>query len=373
MTPPEPRRVLIATAAVSARSGTDLYTRDLALALLRRGWLPIIYTSDIGRPAEELRRATIPVVDNIDCLTATPDVVHGHHTLETLTALARFPEVPALFVCHDSVSWHSVPPRSTRIGSYVAVDRNCRDRMTFEYGVPAESIHVLTNAVDLARFVPRAPLPTSPRRALVFNNAAVETGYVATVRSACARCGIAVDVLGDHFGGGTWNPENVLPEYDLVFARGRSALEAAAVGAAVVLCDARAMGGMLTTQTLHAARALNFGMRTLQLPITVENIQGEILRYDASDAAAVSEQIRASASIDVLADQYITLYDSLIEAAVPLSSEGVLREIASALSAVTRRLPLRPPVSARRLALLNSRLLTRPATVARWIKKKLDL
>ena len=42
MTTAEPRRVLIATLGVYGRFGTDLYTRDLALALLRRGWLPVV-------------------------------------------------------------------------------------------------------------------------------------------------------------------------------------------------------------------------------------------------------------------------------------------------------------------------------------------
>ena len=222
MKPLEPRRVLIATVALSARSGTDLYTRDLALALLRRGWLPIVYTSDIGPPAEELRNATIPVVTDIDAVAATPDVIHGHHALETITALARFRDVPAVFVCHDGVSWHSIPPRSSRIRSFVAVDRNCRDKMMFEHGVPEDSIEVFTNAVDLERFVRRAPLPASPRRALVFNNGAVETGYVASIRAACARRSITVDVIGELSGRATWNPEQVLPEYDLVFA-GRDA------------------------------------------------------------------------------------------------------------------------------------------------------
>lgn len=373
MTPPESPRVLIATISMSARSGTELYTRDLALALLRRGWLPVIYTSHLGPPADELRSATIPVVDDIDSVTGRPDVIHGQHTLETLTALSRFRDVPALFVCHDALSWHSVPPRSSRIRSWVAVDRNCRDRMMFEHAVPEESIHVFTNAVDLARFQRRAPLPASPRRALVFNNAAVESGYVATIRAACAKRGITVDVLGELSGRATWNPEQFLPQYDLVFARARCALEAAAVGTAVVLCDPRAMGGMLTTHSLDAMRALNFGARTLQIPVTESNVGIEIDRYDSADAAAVSDRIRSSARIDVLADQYIALYERLMEPSVPLAAETELREIGSALSDVTRRVPLSPPVSRWRLALLNTRLLARPMRIARWLKRRLEL
>ena len=370
----EPRRVLIATAEMSAPSGTDLYTRDLALALLRRGWLPIVYTSSIGQPAEELRQATIPVVSDVSALQARPDVIHGHHALETLTMLARFRDVPALFVCHDAVTWHSAPPASSHIRTWVAVDRNCRDRMMFEHGVPEGSIHVLANAVDLERFRRRGPLPSRPARALVFNNTAVESNYVATIRAACSQRNIELDVLGSAAGSATWNPEAELPRYDLVFARGRSALEAAAVGAAVVPCDLRGMAGMLTSASLAAMRALNFGMRTLQIPVTVANVLAEIDRYDPVDATAVSDAIRASAAVDVLADQYIELYESLIAGGpVRQSAEEDLAELAVALSGVSRRIPLQFSLSSRKRAILNSRALVGPVKLARWLKRRLDV
>ena len=373
MSAPEPLRVLIATISMNARSGTDLYTRDLALALLRRGCLPIVYTSRLGPPADELRSATIPVVDDIDSVAARPDVIHGHHVLETLAATARFRDVPALFVCHDALSWHSIPPRTRRIATWVAVDRNCRDRMMFEHAIPEESIHVLANAVDLARFARRPPLPERPRRALVFDNTAVETGYVAQIRAACARRGIAVDVIGEFSGSATWTPERILAEYDVVFARARCALEAAAVGNAVVVCDGRGLAGMLSTSSIDAMRTLNFGARTLQLPVTEENVDRELARYDPDDAARVSDRIRASAEIDVLADQYLDLYRQLAGTVVPLTAEEELADMAGALSRVSRRLPIGPPVSRRRLALLNSRALMRPVRMLRWLRARLDL
>jgi hypothetical protein len=266
-----------------------------------------------------------------------------------------------------------MPPRTRRIRSWVAVDRNCRDRMMFEHGIPEESIHVFTNAVDLARFQRRAPLPPRPRRAVVFNNTAVETGYVAPIRAACERRGIALDVVGELSGRPTWNPENVLPEYDLVFARARCALEAAAVGNAVVVCDSRGLAGMMTGQSLDAMRALNFGVRTLQLPVTEENVDREIGRYDPAEAASVSDRIRASAALDVLAEQYIALYEQLAGTAEPLAPEEELTELARALSYVTRHLRLGPPIARRRQALLNSRLLVRPVRMLQWLRTRLEL
>jgi hypothetical protein len=337
ITPPEARRVLIATIGLKGRGGTDIYTRDLALALLRRGWLPIIYTTIAGPVAEELRAATVPIVSSIDAAGAPPDVIHGHHHVETLAAMARFPGVPALFVCHDATTWHSVPPRSPRIGAYVAVDRNCRDRMVFEHGIAEESVRVMGNAVDLRRFPPRPPLPSRPLRALALSNTVTANNWGATLRSACRQRGITLDLAGSAADSFVEHPEELLPGYDLVFGKARCALEAMASGAAVIVCDERGLSGMVTSGDLPAARQLNFGARTLQRPITVENILNEIDRYDPGDAARVSDRIRASADVDLLAGEFVELYEELIAAKPSVSPDDEMRAMAASLE---RLLPL---------------------------------
>jgi hypothetical protein len=265
----------------------------------------------IGPLAEELRHATIPVVTDLGDLAAPPDVIHGHHQFETLAALMRFPKVPALFVCHDGLTWHSVPPVGPRIGMYVAVDRNCRDRMIFEHGIPPQSIHVLTNPVDLQRFAPRANFPGEIRRALVFSNNTQDETWVNAVREACERRAIALEVGGTAAGCPIDRPEETLPQYDLVFAKARCAIEALAAGCAVIVCDALGFAGLVTTSSLEAMRQLNFGARTLRREITGAAIGAEIDRYDPADAAAVCERIRQSADSELIADQFIALYDEL--------------------------------------------------------------
>lgn len=375
--PPEARRVLIATIGLTGRGGTDVYTRDLALALLRRGWLPIIYTTIAGPFAEELRAATVPIVNSIDAVGAPPDVIHGHHHVETLVAMARFPGVPALFVCHDSITWHSVPPRSPRIGAYVAVDRNCRDRMIFEHGIAEERIRVMGNAVDLRRFTPRPPLPTHPTRALAFSNAVTANNWGATLRSACRQRGITLDLAGSAADSFVERPEELLPRYDLVFGKARCALEAMASGAAVIVCDERGLSGMVTSGDLPAARQLNFGARTLQRPITVENILHEIDRYDPADAARVSAEIRASADVDLLAGEFIELYEELIAAKLSLTPEDELRAMAASLERLLPLLHGRPtlPIPAGRLRsrLANSRMLAYPARFLHQLKRRLGV
>lgn len=361
----EPRRVLIATISVQSISGTDVYTRDLALGLLRRGWLPIVYATLVGSIGEELRRATIPVVDDLAAIATPPDLIHGHQILETTAALLRFPKTPALFVCHGGLAWNAIPPATPRIGAYVAVDRNCRDRMAFEHGIPAERIRILTNAVDLQRFPRRAPLPTKPKRALVFSNSAAENTWVPPIREACEKRGIALDLAGASAGRPV-APEELLRAYDVVFGKARCALEALATGNAVIACDYDGLGGLITSQSVDTMRALNFGARTLQQqPITTETIGAELDRYDAQDAGLVTDRIRASADLELLLDQYIALYEELLVTPVVDDTEQLALTLARVAKPIYQAAIPRP--SRVKSILRNSRLFAWPA---RWLWRR---
>ncbi|MBA3241179.1 MAG: glycosyltransferase, partial [Acidobacteria bacterium] len=224
-------KVLITNIKLEARTGTELYVRDLALGLLERGHRPVVYSPRLGGLAEEIRRATVPVVDDLSKLSVPPDIIHGQHANETLTALLHFPRVPAVFFCHDWYFPEDYPPPFPRILRHVAVDQTCRDRLVFERGVPEERVRLLYQFVDLERFTPRpTPLPERARRAVVLCNYTQESEHLAAAREACARAGLALDVYGQRMGRPCAEPEKLFREYDIVFAKGRAALEALAVG-----------------------------------------------------------------------------------------------------------------------------------------------
>jgi hypothetical protein len=307
-------RVLITNTTLATRTGTETYVRDLALALLRRGHSPVVYSPEAGEIARELRKATVPVVEDLSTVTVAPHVIHGNQSAELMTALLNFPGVPGIFFCHSWIGWANAPPRFPRLLRYVAVDETCRDRLALEHGIVEDRLRVLLNAVDLERFSPRAtPLPPVPRRALVFSNTANESTHLKAVREACLRAGIELDVVGAEANTSSSAPETLLGQYDLVFAKARCALESMAVGAAVVLCDMFGCGPMVTTAELERLRRLNFGMRSLREPINAEVLGREIARYDATDAAEVSRRIRASAGLDALVEEIVELYREVIE------------------------------------------------------------
>ncbi len=290
--------VLFTNNTLSERAGSEMYLRDVAQALLDRGHHPVAFSLVLGAIADDLRRATIPVIDDLRQLSVPPDVIHGHHHLETLMAALRFPDVPIVHFCHGWIPWEERPLRHPSIQRYVAVDEVCLDRLVREEGIPAGQVEVLLNFVDLRRFRLREALPNRPRRALVFSNSATATGYPRIIEQACAAHGISLDIVGRGHGNSTATPEVLLAGYDLVFAKARAALEAMAVGCGVILADSIGCGPFVTPEMFDRLRMRNFGVRELHHDHTVEWYEAEIGRYAVEAIAEVGTRVRAEARLD---------------------------------------------------------------------------
>lgn len=307
-----PLRVLITNNTLAGRAGSELYVRDLALALLARGHRPVALSAHLGVVAAELRAATVPTIDHPRRLGEPPDIIHGHHHLDTAMALCAFPDAPAVYICHGWTPWEEAPPRLSRVGRYLAVDEVCRERLVAEHGFGPAEVEVLPNFVDLARFAPRPPLPTSPRRAVLFSNSARGNGYASVVAAACAQCDIELDVYGAAIGQPVEKPGAILGQYDVVFAKARAALEAMAVGCAVILCDEAGAGPLVTADLFNDLRPLNFGVRTLRHAHTTEYVAEQLRRYDADDAATVCAKARAVGGMDAVIDRLVAVYAEVI-------------------------------------------------------------
>lgn len=354
-------RILITNHFLRGRTGSELYVCELATSLLRRGHTPIVYSPQLGPTARELRKTTVPVVDNLDAVGAPPDLIHGQHHVETMSALLRFPNTPAVFFCHGWLPWEETPPQHPRILHYVAVDDTCFDRLVSESGIPVDRVSVILNSVDLEQFLPRPPLPPKPARALVFSNGAKESTHLGAVREACRRSGLTLDVIGADAGNVSKRPQEVLGQYDIVFAKARCALEAMAVGNAVVLCDFLGTGPMVSTGEFDKLRRLNFGIRTLSRQIDAGVLEKEIARYDACDAAEVSQRVRATAGRDVAVDQILALYQEVVD-----SFKGTARDQEAEGRAEAAYLrDLTTYFEAERAAILDSRTF-------RWRKRMLN-
>jgi hypothetical protein len=288
--------VLITNIVMWPPSGTVLFVRDLALELQRQGHIPTVFSSTAGAVVDDLRAAGIEVTDSLRGSRATPDIIHAHHHAPTLVALRRWPTVPAIYVCHDHTSPYDRAPIHPSIRRYLGVSEVCMLRLTRD-GVPDQRVAFLANFVDTARFTPRGPLPDRPRRALVFSNFAHDGSSLPAVAAACREAGLELDVVGAGVGRIVTQPEHLLGQYDIVFAKAKAAMEAMAVGTAVILCDFSGVGPMVTSGEFAKLRPLNFGFATLREPLRREPLLREIARYDAADAVRVRDAVRSSAGL----------------------------------------------------------------------------
>jgi hypothetical protein len=227
-------------------------------------------------------------------------------------ALVAFPDVPAVFTCHSATIEVEAPRLHPQIRRYVAVDDFCR-ALCVKRDIPEDRLSVILNAVDLGRFKARPPLPPKPKAALMLTKTLQHQNLV---RAACAKAGLTLDELGSATGEISDQLENILPRYDMVFATARMALEAAAVGCAVVVADGRGFAGMLRTENLKAWRRLNFGAGLLTAPVTAAALDAAIAAYNAADVAEVCGRLRVEASADDYAAAYLQLYTQVIGEAV---------------------------------------------------------
>ncbi len=284
-------KILITNNFLDSRTGTETFVRDLVLKLRSMGHYPMVYSPRIGKIAGEIASEGIPVVSNMDKLPDRPDVIHGHHHIPTVLACLNFPGTPGVFVCHERLSKDEIPPLLRSIKYYIAVDYNCLERLT-DPNIPVNKIKVIYNSVDTVRFLSVNNLPPRPKRALVFSNYASKITYLRPIASICRKLNIELDIMGSASNRLSGNPEDTIGKYDLVFAKARCAMEAMAVGAAVILCDFNGLGPMVTMDKIDYLRKWNFGMRCLRHEINEGNLLKQIEKYDPKNAESVSGYIR---------------------------------------------------------------------------------
>jgi hypothetical protein len=287
-----------------------MYVYDLALGLQSMGYTPICFTPRRGDLARAMELRGISVIDDLQTMAQSPDLIHGNHTLETLAAAMRFPKVPALYVCHDSTTWHDTAPHLPNIVQYVGVDEACCDRIINGGRIPPERVRQISNGVDTTRFPIRTALPQSPTSILLF-------GYQfgkSRIELLRRVSGLHVEAIGvGSKTGYVTSPATILSQFDIVFARGRSAREAIATGAATIVADSERIGGMVSSSNYDLFERNNFGRRLLELPWNPAVLQAEIAKYSASESLRVAKRHVDRTNQAGKIDELLELYQSISE------------------------------------------------------------
>ncbi len=304
--------VLLTNYSLDIRFGTEVYIRDLAVELHNRGIHVEVYSPQLGTVAAEIRDAGIHVASSPDQLLLCPDIIHGQHFEPTVNALVCFPDTPAIYFVHDRTNHLDTPVKHSRIIKYLASDHNTLDRLVIDEGIPPEHVSVLLNWVDTRKFLFKEQRNNVPQKAVVFSNYASDANYLDPLRKACREMNISLDCFGRGVGKEIKSPEQVVGNYDIVFAKAKSAIEAMATGACVIACDFRGLGEMVTRKNYAHFRNYNFGMKILNRPITKESVMEEIKKYDCEEGKKCAALIREEASLPLYVDKLLGHYNEVI-------------------------------------------------------------
>lgn len=306
-------RVLITNNRLDSRGGAEAFVRDLARGLQARGHSVLAYSSDPGQRERLLESDPVPVATDLEALTFEPDIIHAQHHLDAMTALTALPGIPALYHCHGAV-WRECAPKHPRIYHYLAMSSTLAQRMMIESNIAETDITVWLNGVDLARFRTVRKLPRKPTRALFFNgHHGPESETTVAVRTAASRRGLQLDFAGFHFGQRIERPEISLPDYDIVFASGKSAIDALACGCAVIVLGRTSCGVLVRSENYDHLREVNFSIAVNSPPPSAEKIEEQINRVAGEDCALVTERLRREADFTLALERLVGIYERVIE------------------------------------------------------------
>jgi glycosyltransferase involved in cell wall biosynthesis len=304
--------ILITNITIYEYTGTETYVKELAIELINRGHSVEIFTFFMGELTKELIEKGINVTSNLKKLKLNPDIIHAHHNITTLKALDFFKFTPVVYFIHDRTTVFDYPFRHENILKYVAVDYNCKERYCLENGFKEEDVEVVNNWANTNRFRLKEKVNPHPKKALVFSNYLNENNIYPEIKEACAELGVEVEIIGSSSGNACLKPEDILQKYDLVFAKAKAAIEAMATGAAVIVCDFRGLGGMVTSSNMKHFRDFNFGMKLMTNTPSKNNLITEINKYNASEIIKVSEYIIKESDFLLIVNRLEQIYSELI-------------------------------------------------------------
>ncbi|MEM9481815.1 MAG: hypothetical protein AAGA58_19365, partial [Verrucomicrobiota bacterium] len=176
--------------------------------------------------------------------------------------------------------------------------------------------------IEVEKYKSRENQTDGIAKALVLSNYLKEGAEVEAMREACASRGIELDAIGWRFGNVTENIPEILPDYDLVFAVGRSALEAMACGCAVIPLHGGLIDEPVGLENFVDFAEYNFSVRPeMRLPVgraTIERLLGNIspLKDREEMRLRVAESHDTSNAVQALEEVYNDLQSSPVERAL---------------------------------------------------------
>ena len=304
--------ILITNERLDLRAGSDSFIRDLARGLQKLGHYVMAYGSDPRQGRRLVERDSISVATDLERLPVRPDIIHARHHLDAMTAIAALPGVPVVHHCIGP-AWSTVLPVHPRIHRYIAPATGIANWIARQGPIPRDRIDLVHSAVDPLRLASTARPAASPERLLVYDDQMLpDSPIVPAIKAAADGLGLSVELAGRRLGRVFGNAGTRLPDYDIVFARGRAAIEAIACGCAVVVVSHDRCGEMVDEGNFDRLREADFSVDATRPPTPAERI-GEILRgYSAPTTAALAAMVGSRCDFPAYAAAIESVYRSAI-------------------------------------------------------------
>lgn len=317
-------RILTTNQWLDRRGGSETYLEVVVPELVKLGHDVTAWAPELGVVAERLRELGCHVTDDLSTVDAV-DVIHAQHGSAALLARERFPTVPMVFVCHSWALDIEDPPPAAQPGALVALNAVVEARLRASALGERVAIHRLRQPVTVNVSEPsRVQTRARPQRAVAVSRRLSSRADL--LADACQRRGISFDVVGAD--GGVDNPEPMMMRSDIVFATGRTALEAMALGRATFIFDEIGMSGFVTDETYPALEGAGFAP-VGSMAVTAEVLDAELATYDAMLGPGARELAARNHFARAHAMELVELYRSLMEAPVaPHPDPASLDELA---------------------------------------------
>ena len=308
-------RVLLTQREMINRSGSELFTIEVAKELSERGHEVAIFCPRFGDLAGLVYSSGVRVKSRLIDLPWRPDVIHGQHHLQAMAAMAFYDDVPGVYFCHGINPWVERVPLHPRFLSYLITCPWMALRIEAEFGVDRQQIAIVPNFVNLRRFSRVRTPPPYPQRAVLFGGQGFSKAQLRELKSACKSVGLSFDALGRAYGNSVSRPEIALLDYDLVFAIGKCALEALACGCAVIPVLPGQAGNLIDPTNLEKWSFSNFSPRyfTSASQVNASWLKEELMRYSPGAIVELSAKVRRENDLSRAVDTLESHYQAAVE------------------------------------------------------------
>jgi len=300
-------RIALTNTHLASYAGSELWTAEIARYLSGLGLPLIVFSPVLGAVSQHLADQGIAVTDDPQALADfKPDVVHINHYAAVEDALQRMLTRPRLVnMIHGLLPTPGLPARQG-MDRYWSVALHATAKIELLTPCRWEDVRIIPNYFDETRFFLRGS--QRGKRALLFSSKTTQDQRE-WLAAALARIGYELDHVG--YGGvPSSNPAELLSQYELVFAVARSAIEALACGARVILWDSGVIGPLVSEDNFWTCVAANFSMASCVLPYMF------LTDIDAADWLATQEK-QPAGGVAKLADANLRLSN-----VAPLLIEG---------------------------------------------------